>query len=84
MIVSQHTDSLSFLSTQMLTQADSTRFWEQLSTYTEAFSILTELSLDPVRDELSALYCPTGQARLRLPRRIALRLSARLGGHPRT
>lgn len=67
MIISDHTAYLSSLSTKILTQADSRRFWEQLSTYTEELSILTTLSLDPVRDDLAALYCPTGQGNPRDP-----------------
>jgi hypothetical protein len=60
MIPTEHTEYLSHLSTQILTHREKFLFWEQLSTYSEELSILTELSLDPVREALTALYCPTG------------------------
>ena len=58
---STHHEYLLHLSTQCLIQAENPCFGEQLSTYVEDLSILLELSLDPVRDALAALYCPAGQ-----------------------
>jgi len=60
MIIPKHTEYLSFLSTQILSHAESPHFWTQLSTYAEEMSILADLSLDPVCDDLAALYCPHG------------------------
>jgi hypothetical protein len=55
-----HSKYLSHLSSQIITHRETVLFWEQLSTYREELSILAELSLDPVRESLAALYCPTG------------------------
>ena len=67
MIISDHATYHAFLSTQILTQAESTPFWEQLSTYAEELSILADLSFDPVHDALAALYCPHGNGSPRDP-----------------
>lgn len=67
MVVSDHKEYLSSLSTKILTQAESVPFWEQLSTYHDELSILVDLSVDPVRDDLTALYCPTGNGSPRDP-----------------
>lgn len=61
MMPSFHDDYLSHLSTQCLLKADDPGFWDALSTYHEHLSILSDLSLDPVREALGGLYCPTGQ-----------------------
>ena len=61
MTPSTHAEYLSHLSTQCLLKADDRGFWEALNTYHEHLSILSDLSLDPVREALGALYCPTGQ-----------------------
>ena len=60
MLITNHTEYLSHLSTQMINQSKNRLFWEQLSTYAAELSILAELSLDPVRESLAALYCPHG------------------------
>jgi hypothetical protein len=60
MITSDHTEYLSHVSSQILAHHEKLLFWEQLSTYHEELSILADLSLDPVRESLAALYCPTG------------------------
>jgi hypothetical protein len=67
MILSTHDAYLSHLSSQFSAHADDRRFWEALGTYTEELSCLLELSLDPVREALDALYCPTGQGDPRDP-----------------
>lgn len=67
MRLSTHDAYLSQLSSQFTAHADDPPFWEALSTYTEALSCLLDLSLDPVRDALEALYCPTGQGDPRDP-----------------
>ena len=61
MILSTYDAYLSHLSSQFTYHADDRRFWEALGTYTEELSCLLDLSLDPVREALNALYCPTGQ-----------------------
>ncbi len=61
MILSTHDAYLSHLSSQFTAHADDRQFWEALGTYTEELSCLLDTSLDPVRDALEALYCPTGQ-----------------------
>ena len=61
MILSTHDEYLSHLSSQFTSHADDRPFWEALGTYTEELSCLLDLSLDPVREALNALYCPTGQ-----------------------
>jgi len=59
MTPSTHEEYLSHLSSQLIIQADKRLFWQQLSTYGETLTSLLEISLDPVRDTLAALYCPT-------------------------
>jgi hypothetical protein len=61
MTPSTHQEYVSHLSTQCLIHTDTPRFWESLGTYHDHLRILFELSLDPVREALAALYCPTGQ-----------------------
>ena len=61
MILSTHDAYQSFLSSQFTAHADDRPFWDALGTYTEELSCLLDMSLDPVRDGLEALYCPTGQ-----------------------
>lgn len=61
MICSTHDAYLSHLSSHVSAHADDRPFWAALGTYTEELSCLLDLSLDPVRDALEALYCPTGQ-----------------------
>ena len=61
MTPSTHDAYQSFLSSQFTHHADDRPFWEALGTYTEHLSCLLDLPLDPVRDALEALYCPTGQ-----------------------
>jgi hypothetical protein len=60
MIATDHNEYLSHVSSQILAHHEKCLFWEQLSTYAEELSILADLSLDPVRESLAALYCPTG------------------------
>jgi hypothetical protein len=67
MIIPTHTAYLSHLSSQIITTHESPQFWEQLKTYVPELSMLTELSLDPVRDDLEALYCPHGNGRPKDP-----------------
>jgi hypothetical protein len=60
MIIPSHTKYLAHLSTQITNNRETSLFWEQLGTYAAELSILADLSLDPVRQALEALYCPTG------------------------
>jgi hypothetical protein len=59
MTPSTHYEYLSHLSTQMINNADKPIFWEQIGTYAKEVSMLSELSLDSVRESLADLYCPT-------------------------
>lgn len=61
MICSTHDAYLSHLSSHLSAHADDRPFWEALGTYTEELNCLLDLSLDPVRAALKALYCPSGQ-----------------------
>ncbi len=67
MILSTHDAYLSHVSSHFTAHADDRRFWEALGTYTDELNCLLDLSLDPVRDALEALYCPTGQGDPRDP-----------------
>lgn len=67
MILSTHDAYLSHLSSQFTAHADDHPFWEALGTYTDELSCLLDLSLDPVREALETLYCPTGQGDPRDP-----------------
>ena len=67
MTPSTHQEYLAHVSNQCLIHADQPRFWESLGTYHEHLRILFDLSLDPVREALAALYCPTGQGEPRDP-----------------
>lgn len=60
MTPTMHEAYLSHLSTHIINQAEHPLFWEQIGTYAQELSILAELPLDPVRESLAALYCPTG------------------------
>ena len=59
MTPSTHEDYLSHLSSQLIIQADNPLFWEPFCTYGSELATLVEVSLDPVREALAALYCPT-------------------------
>lgn len=60
MIATYHNEYLTHLSTQIIHHSDDPIFWEQVGTYAKELRILSELSLDSVRESLTALYCPTG------------------------
>jgi hypothetical protein len=60
MIATYHNEYLTHLSTQIIHHSDDPIFWEHVGTYAKELSILSELSLDSVREALTALYCPTG------------------------
>jgi hypothetical protein len=59
MTPSTHEAYLSHLSSQLIIQADNRLFWQQFSTYGTELATLLEISLDPVRQALADLYCPT-------------------------
>ena len=59
MTPSTHEASLSHLSSQLIIQADNPLFWGPFCTYGAELATLPEISLDPVREALAELYCPT-------------------------
>ena len=59
MTPSTHEASLSHLSSQLIIQADNPLFWGPFCTYGAELATLPEISLDPVREALGELYCPT-------------------------
>jgi hypothetical protein len=59
MTPSTHEEYLSHLSSQLIIQANNRLFWQQFSTYGAELATLLEISLDPVRQALTDLYCPT-------------------------
>lgn len=59
--MSTHQDYLAQLQTQCASFADDTAFQSSLATYAYECVTLCTLSLDPVREAIDALYCPTGQ-----------------------
>jgi hypothetical protein len=56
-----HEEYLSQLSSQLILHADNPMVWAPLCQHGEELAMVLELSLDPVRDALAAVYCPTGQ-----------------------
>ncbi|MCP5084440.1 MAG: hypothetical protein GY948_22350, partial [Alphaproteobacteria bacterium] len=61
MTPSTHQEYLLHLSSQLILQVDTPQFWGPFCTYGSELATLMEVSLDPVREALTALYCPTGQ-----------------------
>ena len=61
MIVSTHEEYLTHLRQRLGPQLEDPAVTASLETYAYAFVTLTDLSLDPQREALQALYCPTGQ-----------------------
>lgn len=61
MIPSTHDEYLTHLKCQLLRYQDDADFQSALEQYASDLATLTDLSLDPLRDDLAALYCPTGQ-----------------------
>jgi hypothetical protein len=59
MTPSTHEDYLSHLSSQLMIHADNPVFWTPFCTYGAELATCLEISLDPVREALAALYCPT-------------------------
>ncbi len=67
MTPSTHQEYLLHLASQLILQADNPQFWGQFCTYGAELATLVEVSLDPVSEALTALYCPTGQGAPRDP-----------------
>jgi hypothetical protein len=61
MIVSTHNEYLNHLHQQLVPRLDEPDIKASMESYAYEFVTLTELSLDPQREALKALYCPTGQ-----------------------
>jgi len=59
--MSTHQEYLSQLQAQWTHSADDAAFQTSLATYAYECVTLCTLSLDPVRETICALYCPTGQ-----------------------
>ncbi len=59
MTPSTHEEYLSHLSTQLIVYADNPLFWKPFCNYGAELAMCLEISLDPVREALTALYCPT-------------------------
>jgi hypothetical protein len=61
MDVSTHEEYLNHLRQRLLPLLDQPAVTAKLEVYAYAFVSVTELNLDPQREALEALYCPTGQ-----------------------
>ena len=61
MIVSTHQDYLTHLRQRLVPRLEDPAVKAGLETYAYEFVTLTDCSLDPQREALQALYCPTGQ-----------------------
>ena len=61
MTPSTHEEYLSHLSAQLIIHADNPMFWGPFCQYGDELATCLEISLDPVREALGELYCPTGQ-----------------------
>jgi hypothetical protein len=61
MIVSTHQDYLTHLRQRLIPRLEDPAVTASLETYAYEFVTLSECSLDPQREALQALYCPTGQ-----------------------
>lgn len=61
MTPSTHQEYLSHLSSQLIIHADNPIFWTPFCQYGDELATCLEISLEPVREALAALYCPTGQ-----------------------
>jgi len=61
MILSTHADYLNHLQRSFSRYADNADVFRSLTTYVMELITLCDLSLDPLRDQLAELYCPTGQ-----------------------
>ena len=56
-----HEEYRAHLALQIAHRQEDAEFMTALGEYAESFVTLADLSLDPVREDLAALYCPTGQ-----------------------
>lgn len=61
MIPTTHADYRDHLSLQIACRQEDAAFMAALDLYAEAVVTLADLSFDPLRDDLAALYCPTGR-----------------------
>ena len=61
MDVSTHHEYLNHLRQRLLPLLEKPAVTAKLEVYTYAFVTVTEINLDPQREALEALYCPTGQ-----------------------